>query len=107
MIGMRHTHSAIFQAVRMGPPFYALDGARERGDDRARARSSRDASLFREMGGLERIARLPATHHRAVQHRPAHVFSPSSHPGGGVFKNAALQVLRTERRLMSTGEVTR
>tara|TARA_B110000444_G_C18482297_1_gene429687 strand:+ start:104 stop:355 length:252 start_codon:yes stop_codon:yes gene_type:complete len=30
-----------------------------------------------------------------------------SHPGGGVFKNAALQVLRTERRLMSTGEVTR
>jgi len=27
--------------------------------------------------------------------------------GGGVFKNAALQVLRKERRLMSTGEVTR
>tara|TARA_B100000768_G_C11041882_1_gene274615 strand:- start:299 stop:547 length:249 start_codon:yes stop_codon:yes gene_type:complete len=34
-------------------------------------------------------------------------FFPSFHPGGGVFKNAALQVLRTERRLMSTGEVTR
>ena len=106
MIGMRHTHSAIFQAVRMGPPFYALDGARERGDDRARARSSRDANLFREMGGLKRIAHLPATHHRAVQHRPL-TFFPLPHPGGGVFKNAALQVLRTERRLMSTGEVTR
>ena len=74
MIGMRHTHSAIFQAVRMGPPFYALDGARERGNDRARTRSSRDASLFREMGGLKRIARLPATHHRAVQHRPLTFF---------------------------------
>ena len=74
MIGMRHTHSAIFQAVRMGPPFYALDGARERGNDRARARVSRDASLFREMGGLKRIARLPATHHRAVQHRPLTFF---------------------------------
>ena len=23
MIGMRHTHSAIFQAVRMGPPFFS------------------------------------------------------------------------------------
>ena len=78
MIGMRHTHSAIFQAVRMGPPFYALDSARERGDDRARARSSRDASLVREMGGLERIARLPATHHRGVQHRPL-TFFPLPH----------------------------
>jgi len=32
---------------------------------------------------------------------------PPPKGGGGVFKNAALQVLRTERRLMSTGEVTR
>jgi len=32
---------------------------------------------------------------------------PPPKGGGGVFKNAALQVLRKERRLMSTGEVTR
>ena len=31
----------------------------------------------------------------------------SDSPGGGVFKNAALRVLRRERRLMSTGDVTR
>ena len=39
------------------------------------------------------------------------LFFPNTHTrmkaGGGVFKTAALQVLRRERKLMSTGDVTR
>lgn len=79
---------------------------------RRRARAPRSASRTRPIS--RRIGRRGAwTDARPPAPRPAasrfHFSSPraSISPRAGIFKNAAVRVLRTERRLMSTGEVTK
>ena len=75
---------------------------RSAGDARGRARARFLARPTRSSGPLRictrRFARTP------LDSRAHDVLPPGA---GGVFKNAALKVLRTERKLMSTGDVTR
>lgn len=75
---------------------------RSAGDARGRARARFLARPARSSGPLRictrRFARSP------LDSRAHDVLPPVA---GGVFKNAALKVLRTERKLMSTGDVTR
>lgn len=75
---------------------------RSTGDARGRARARFLARPARSSGPLRICTRRFA--HSPLDSRAHDVLPPGA---GGVFKNAALKVLRTERKLMSTGDVTR
>jgi len=95
----------IFEAVRMGP----VERATSRARTRKRTRVASDMSIKASGRRISRFSPHLAPPTVALPPDPdahRHVFFLTL-AGGGVFKNAALQVLRKERRLMSTGEVTR
>lgn len=45
--------------------------------------------------------------HRQMVFRAGTADSAGRQPGGGIFKNAALKVLRQRGRLMSSGDITK
>ena len=95
----------LFEAVRMGP----VERATSRARTRKRTRVASDMSIKASGRRISRFSPHLAPLTVALPPDPdahRHVFFLTL-AGGGVFKNAALQVLRKERRLMSTGEVTR
>jgi hypothetical protein len=80
--------------------------ARERGNERALLQTSLLRRMVDVSRGFRRTLCRRLSHYRQIQTLTVTFFYLTL-AGGGVFKNAALQVLRKERRLMSTGEVTR